>query len=440
MKTFCCELDGDDLIISTRDKLGTEKIICRDPKEIIKSLNYIASLKTYLICYSNHYKLVCKEIKTSIDIPKYVVMNVKDVEKCIIGVGNKGCIIKDTKFILSRPLSGLGGEITKVLTSSFLLGSIILSSNLPKQEVINDKPNNDVPPKRPSYSELLPSLVQPTISPDVTKLDLKSEPKQEENISNYNLNINSSTTTTEEEKLEELKEKRQLLWLEEKHRLDMNNKIELMTVYFNVSNIDIVKNFFNEFITTMSGYNHEYSIDDITQIFYETSNIPLENKIEVVKSAFNLTDEQMDAIAATLEAEGVGGGTKYIDVYAATTTALNHLQYPAWVNSITAERGEELGHSLYGHTCYFSQFNGYGSDNYKRFLGDRTLKGYNSVIDALYINYIYGLVLHNYSEFRGSWVDVPNGKIFETGGNKYLHLMLPEDRNLPESMQKNNSK
>ena len=214
---------------------------------------------------------------------------------------------------------------------------------------------------------------------------------------------------------------------------------EYLMKYFNVDSIAEVDTFLKEFVKTMAGYGATYTLDDIVDIFFETATVPLEDKIEFVKSDKNLTDSQLDEVMATLVCEGQGGGNKYVDVFAAATTALNHTQYQVWIDSIVRVRGEELGHTLYGHTCYVPQFQPYQSNVFYSFLGKRDIVGYYAALDVFYINSVYGLVMHNYTEFRGSWVDIDYKMQYVAGGNKFLHEMRPEDRIQNELTYKNNS-
>ena len=463
MKKFYCKLIDNQVILYLLKDDGSKKVINNNPIHIYSLLKYLESQKEVGRIIDNNLEIILPktdeensdnnfDLINSQEEISIVFLNYDEVFRFIYEHKNIVELLKNEKKDKSKNSSSQQAIIIKKPKTSYtkpkksmkqwaiisgipilLTGGIIFSA-LPKDISTDAKPT---PPSSTSYVD---SPAVRTEEPQKQPITYDSKNNTFE-INESNIDVRNKPIFHDEKKvaLDEPLNKITSQNIEEPIKLDVISEKEFLKNYINISDIEKVDEFFSEFVKTMLGYNKEYTIDDIADIFYETSQVPLEDKIEIVKTAFNLTDEELDAVAATLVAEGVGGGTKYIDVYASTTTALNHLQYPAWVNDIVRARGEELGHSLYGHTCYYSQFEAYKSDNYYKYLGDRTLIGYTSVIDTLYNNYVYGLIMHNYTQFRGAWIDVPNGKIFESGGNKYLDERRPEDRVVPEINEKNNS-
>ena len=422
MKKYFCEYESGKLYVYTIDKSGKKKIISTDSKDIIKGIKHIAHFNTYVKLSSDDIELFCPNEQISMIILNYekVLSDEKnrEIEESIYIASKNGFIRKDNGYTLSKPKKG-NSFVIKRVASLLVAGCISLLSLSPLQA--NKKNTNKFNSNNTIETNVI-ELTQP-LDNNIVFDTLQEQPTDE--IPNNFVNITNEETSESE--------------INQEREVDISSEKEDLMQYFNVDSTEKVDAFLNEFIATMSRYNQNYNLEDIINIFKETKEVPLEEKIEEVKTAFNLDDKQIDAVAATLIAEGVGWGEKYIDVYAATTTALNHLQFPIWVYSISNVRGEELGHSLYGHTCYKFQFNAYDSDNYYTFLGNRTLTGYKSVIDTLYINSVYGLLLHDYTQFRGAWIDVPGGKIYEDGGNKYMEALKPEDRIVTEPINKNST-
>lgn len=441
MKKFYCELKDNKLQVFVQSNDGRKKIINNNDEDIITVINYLLKSDSVLKLSdenTENLEISCEEKNITLIILgyKHVLAYNNNIKEGITELSNEAFVKSNPSVSYTKPKRNKTEYVVSRLIPLVLAGGITVFSFLynggqskakTKPEVIN----------KPSDTYSFQTIdINPHTVPHIEFTDnLASLEKEEKEIQQNRKPLfhdEKENTLTETSGNDENTKNKPV-------KLDVETEKEFLKSYFNVSDAGMVDEFLNEFVKTMLGYNKEYTLDELIDIFYETAQVPLEEKIEIVKNAFNLDDEQLDAVAATLVGEGVGGGLKYIDVYAATTTALNHLQYPAWVNDIVRARGEELGHSLYGHTCYKYQFNAYDSSLYYNFLGDRSLTGYTSVIDTLYNNYVYGLILHNYTQFRGAWIDVPNGKLFESGGNKYLDERRPEDRVVPEINEKNNS-
>lgn len=431
MIKYYCEYINDVLTVYSKREDGVKKIISTNHDDITKWISVISLFNSYVIEETNSIELFCnngRQISMTIVDCQKVLSNPQNekIKQCIGKIHENGFIRRDKPLHLSKPKKTTDSFVVKKVIPLVLVGGISVMSLSPYQIRTKKTTDHKV---FDSMSQVATKVLTPEEIPTNGDLVLK-------------VGENNSYVLTQEDFNKPIEERKEEVIAEpvieqEEIKIDAHEKEKLME-YFNTDSLELVDSFLGEFVRTMREYGSEYTIDDLVNIFFEVSNIPIEEKVTYVKNAFNLDDAKIDATAATLVAEGVGFGGKYIDVYAATTTALNHLQFPIWVTSISNVRGEELGHNLYGHTCYAPQFNAYGSNNYYTFLGNHDLTGYKAVIDALYINSVYGLVLHNYCQFRGAWIDVPNGKIYEVGGNKYLDPQ-PSANRVMETMQKNNS-
>ena len=422
-----CILKDNNIVVYKRDEQNNEEMF-NDYNDIIKAMDYLSHFNTIVKISYPDIQIICKQLNTSFIVFDYNKIlseeKYKELKEIIENVMKNGMVYEDKKISYNPPTRKTIYTRIVSATSLILSGVIAFAVFNGFKPKTLEEPSDGM--QEPKTSETKSTKEQLTIVDDPNIIFSSKKDK-----GSYSADTSVKKRFIEDDQFSKKEET--------KVKYDIATEKEMLKEYFNVNSIEKLDEFFNEFIKNMIGYNIEYTADDLTDIFFEVSEIPLENKIQVVKETFNLTDEELDSVAATLVAEGYGGGTKYIDVYAATTTALNRIQYPAWVCEINQKRGNGLGSSLHGQTCYYNQFQAYGSDNYRLYLGNRTLTGFKSVIDTLYINEVYGLILHNYTQFRGNWIDVPNGYIFETGGNKYLDKRNPEDRSMPEERQKNNS-
>lgn len=449
MRKFFCKSGNEQLYVYTYDSADNKKLICVKSEDVIKWIHNFSTFNTFIKVYPKDIEFVCPQKDTSIYIIDYKDIlsnkNNKSIQESIDRASLNGYFVMHNSSLLSNPNRGEKAQIIKIAAMMLVLSGISLFSVFPglssfkkiddKKEFSNDtlagvsKVIRDFTRANGSVEELI-------VESDAGAIKGDTLATYEDNLEDYIKTPNS--LPLDPEKLNDLKDEKRLKQIE---NVDVDIEREFLLQYFNIRSYDKLDSFLNEFIETMRGYERDYTKEELIDLFYKVANIPLEEKIECVKESFDLDDEKLDSVAATLVGEGYGGGEKYIDVFATTTTAMNHLQYPAWVYDISRERGEELGHNIYGHTCYKYQFNAFDSDLYYRFFGKRDITGFKSVIDTLYLNAVYGLILHDYTQFRGAWIDVPNGKIFEDGGNKYLDKRRPEDRTLPEALQndKNNS-
>ena len=430
MKKYYCECIDNRLVLYTKDDKNLKRLISTDAKDIIKGIKYIASLKTYVRIEEDNIELFSYDESVSITIVDYdkvlVDENHYGIEEAIKSAYKNGYVRKNSSLSLNKPKRN-HNNYTVVKAASLILSAVMMfTATSPRQT----RKSNVKYEEEPSYiTEMHPKETNVKSIADYSDEELLDMVLNSESIGNAKEQGELQT-----EKVDQIIEEKQA----EPEEKNTVTEREFLMEYFNVDDISKADDFLSEFIPTMLEYGKTYTLDDMADIFFEVANMPLDSKIQQVKMAFDLDDEKLDAIAATLVAEGVGWGNKYIDVYAATTTALNHLQFPIWVNSISNVRGTELGHNIYGHTCYTSQFNAYMSNNYYTFLGNRDLTGFRAVVDALYINYTYGIVLHNYCQFRGAWIDMPNAKIYESGGNKYIDALKAKDR-VMYMEEKNNS-
>jgi hypothetical protein len=197
--------------------------------------------------------------------------------------------------------------------------------------------------------------------------------------------------------------------------------------YCNTKSLSELNNFIFAFINNMSKYGKSYTQSEMLNILYEIANLPLIDKISYVKSVYNITDTELDEIAATYGAEGFGGGLRYQDVFAAATTGVNRTQFENWIYSTEMDAGIGTGENLYYVTANKCQFAAYGCDYYYSFLGDHNLVSYYATIDAIYLNHIYGIYLHDFTEFR-SPETISTGMQYIFGGNRYIHEYDYSDR------------
>ena len=219
--------------------------------------------------------------------------------------------------------------------------------------------------------------------------------------------------------------------LEMEIEVSFEEKINYLLEYFNMKNSDAMVKFFEPFIETMLKYGIVHTFDRVLDIFYETAQIPLEEKIEFVKDVSGMNDEELNISAATYGGEAYGTGENYEDAFAVATTAENRTQYPIWMNSTESKAGAGTGGNIY-YATMTGGFAAYGGYYYYQFLGNRDLQSFKATVDAIYINQKYGLYMHNCTEFNMPSA-TKKGTQFVSGGNRYYRELPAEDRIINEN-------
>lgn len=157
------------------------------------------------------------------------------------------------------------------------------------------------------------------------------------------------------------------------------------------------------------------SCEEALDYLYESEYRTYEDMMLIIMARDGYCYNELDAVCAGCVAEARGGGTCYIDAYAVASVFLNRTNYIPYINSHTV--------NYYTQFVAPNQFQVYDNETYLDFLGRIDLPGYQAAIDAFYSK----LSMHDYLEFRGSWVDVKKYEQFVSGGNKYLVRMKEQN-------------
>lgn len=135
----------------------------------------------------------------------------------------------------------------------------------------------------------------------------------------------------------------------------------------------------------------------------------LEEKMMIILIRDNIKYDELDSVCAGCVSESCQDGECYDDAYAVASTILNRINDVYYVGN--------YGTNPYSQFIAPNQFSVYASGAYLEYLGRRDLPAYQAAVDALYSKES----MHQYLEFRASWVDVPyHHESFVDGGNQFL--------------------
>lgn len=182
---------------------------------------------------------------------------------------------------------------------------------------------------------------------------------------------------------------------------------------------------FSNLLTSMTKDNCPFETNWITEkdafldICFRDNRTP-EDMFLIIMAKEGCTYDELDYICAGCVGEAKGDGECYVDAYAVASTLLNRKHDSVYVNN--------HGNTLYGQFTAPGQYEVAYSGMYLDYLGRIDLIGYQAILEAFYT----GESMHDYLEFRGSWVDVPyKYEQFVTNGNKYL-VKMKESRILED--------
>lgn len=191
-----------------------------------------------------------------------------------------------------------------------------------------------------------------------------------------------------------------------------NIKHNTLLSYFN-NNEEALNKFIGYFLST---YGELYTQESIMDIFYDVSQIPLEEKINDILEKYNMTSEQLDLVVACAMAEAWGHGKIYETSYAAASTMYNRINDVLFVDDVNkAFKSTETnaGYNPYYQVILANQFEVYGNGRYKEFLNKTSEVGYRAAIDMFYL----GIPMHDYLNFLS---------------NEYTPEEIKKDKNLDE--------
>jgi len=173
------------------------------------------------------------------------------------------------------------------------------------------------------------------------------------------------------------------------------------------------------------------------------SNISNVEKEETIKSAFKITQEELDFVLAGPMAEGIEDN--YIDVSAAMRTGINRFFSFAWVNhaaqNLELNFDEVTIYDIFRDPYQFSVYYPVNDvSRYERFVGIKSGEGYQGALDTLYYSIfedeipeelVSKIVVHDYLEFQDKNDPIPGSYSYEQfteGGNKHYRHQKDNDR------------
>lgn len=172
-----------------------------------------------------------------------------------------------------------------------------------------------------------------------------------------------------------------------------------------------------------TGYGYQNYME-VAQIFYEISQVPIEEKLNAVLMSEGITEEQFRVVTSVVSAEAkksYGNVPCYIDSYGIINNIDSRTKCSRWILS--------AGPTLYHQVVARGQYVVYPKMS-SRYLGDLT-NGYLACIDFLYAEIyckMHGLPLlapERCLQFRNK---ERTGRIqYVPGGNNFFDILLPHE-------------
>lgn len=182
--------------------------------------------------------------------------------------------------------------------------------------------------------------------------------------------------------------------------ISYEEKLETVLNYLELGNEEY-ESFAQHFLREAEKLGYGFtSIEDITDKFYDISQVSIKDKMQYIMDITNLSYDELNTIAAIFPAEGKYG---YIDVYGTATTLFNRTyRSKTWITC--------YGSNLYNQVISPSQYCAFADLSYLQFLGKEDHIGYKAVVDALYLAF-EGYTMHSYLSFtnEGEEQFVPGG-------------------------------